>query len=385
MRKKFVSFLKGHVTIFNVYSYVLSTFVKFLRLFIHTDEKLILFVSYGGRYYNDSPRCIYQMMLDDPRFSGYKLYWGFIHPDSFEFIPNRVRIDSLKYFKIALKARCWITNVAIERGLNFTGKHTLYFHTTHGTIPKLSGYDDKLTMQFTKKFRYKYDISCAQSLYEKEKQLQMYALKDEQVIITGYPKNDILVNPSPSYVLSLRQKIGIPEGKVAILYAPTFRDNIYDDMKCDINFNRWHSILGDKYVILYRAHPVVANKTSFDSQSGFVVDCSEYPENCELMIAADMLISDYSGIFFEFGVQEKPMFCYAYDYEEYNAKRGLYMDVRKEIPGGTLGEDELLSYIKNGTKDQFLSELRSFKQKYIQEYGHSTESCVNIIYERIII
>ena len=101
------------------------------------------------------------------------------------------------------------------------------------------------------------------------------------------------------------------------------------------------------------------------------------------MIAADILISDYSGILTEFGIQEKPMFCYAYDYDDYVATRGLYFDVREDLPGGYMKEDELLDYIKNGDRQEIMKKVETFRNKYIQVFGHATDTCLDIIYKNI--
>jgi CDP-glycerol glycerophosphotransferase len=115
----------------------------------------------------------------------------------------------------------------------------------------------------------------------------------------------------------------------------------------------------------------------------FVKDVSSYPSNTDLLIASDILISDYSGIFFEFGVQDKPMFCYAYDYEEYTSIRPLYFDIRDELPGGRMNEEELLSYIKNGDQKEIMDKIYQFRSTYIQAYGDATEKSMDIIYNNI--
>ena len=154
-------------------------------------------------------------------------------------------------------------------------------------------------------------------------------------------------------------------------------------MVCPIDFKTWETILGKDYLVLFRAHPVVASNTKIDSSSGFILDMSGFPDNNTLMLAADVLISDYSGIFMEFGVQDKPMFCFAYDYDEYCNSRGLFFDIRKELPGGELKELELLDLIKNGDKERIMRQVNAFRQKYISVRGHATEKCVNKIYELI--
>lgn len=378
------SLIKKYTFLYKSYYYLVKLVVAIIKCFVKRDDKLILFVSYGGRYYNDSPKCIYEAMLKDKRFSGYSFIWAFIKPDEYDIPTRKVNINSISYFLTALKARCWVTNVSIERGLNFKGKHTFYFHTTHTTLPKLSGYDgEDFKTGVYSLYKIKYDCSCAQSLKEKELQKSMYDLRDDQILVSGYPKNDILCRYTEEQRNRIRTKLGIPDGKIVILYAPTYRDVYYGAMKCPVDFKKWESFLGENYVVLFRAHPVVANNTIIDSSTGFIYDESNYPDNSELMIAADILISDYSGIFFEYAVQKKPMFCYAYDYEDYIKHRQLYFDIRKMIPGGLMKEEDLLNTIKSGSYEIFESQWNQFRKDYVSEYGNATEKCLDTIFNNI--
>ena len=60
--------LKSSQFLYDVYYYVMSSILKLIGLFIKTDDKLILFNSYGGKKFDDSPRAIYEQMLEDKRF-----------------------------------------------------------------------------------------------------------------------------------------------------------------------------------------------------------------------------------------------------------------------------------------------------------------------------
>ena len=80
-KAKLIEKVKNSTIIYKVYHAVMSILVNSLKLFVKTDNKLILFVSYGGRYYNDSPKCIYETMKQDVRFKDYKLTWAFRNPD----------------------------------------------------------------------------------------------------------------------------------------------------------------------------------------------------------------------------------------------------------------------------------------------------------------
>ena len=214
-------------------------------------------------------------------------------------------------------------------------------------------------------------------------QKSMFHLSDEQVIVSGLPKNDILCNYSEQMRNDIRNRLGIPADKKAILYAPTYRDVKFGAMRCPVDFKHWESLLGKDFIVLFRAHPVVANETKIDSSTGFVFDVSSYPDNMELMIASDILISDYSGMFFEYGVQDKPMYCFAYDYDEYIKVRSLYFDIRDMIPGGHLVEEDLLETIKEGISKGDSALLKKFKEDYVAVYGNATEICLDVIYKNI--
>ena len=379
MKETLISLVKSNRIVYNCYYFFMNMVVRTLRLFVKPDDNLILFVSYGGRFFNDSPKCLYDKMKTDSRFVKYKLVWAFRKPSDFPGVENRIMIDSLAYFVTALKARCWITNVHIERGLDFKGKNTFYFNTSHTNIPKLSGVNVDLKNTFRPKAKTKCDFYCVQSDFEKK----LFGKDGKIVEAVGFPKNDILANYSEADRLEIRKRLGIPDGKIVILYAPTFREGYLSERDVQVDFKKWEKILGPDYIVFFRAHPVFACKVNLDVSSKFVIDMSSYINNNDLMIASDILISDYSGILTEFGIQEKPMFCYAYDYDDYVKTRGLYFDVREDLPGGYMSEDELLNYIKNGDRNEILEKVATFRQKYITVFGHATETCLDIIYRNI--
>lgn len=384
LKSNLINYVKKSKLLYSMYFIVGNFLLKAIKHFVKPQKNLILFVSYGGRHFNDSPYFLYKAMLKDRRFSNFEFVWAFREPQKFEIMRGeKIKIDSFKYYITALKARCWITNVMIERALEFKGKNTYYFHTTHGTLPKLSGRDISNSTIFDTKAKYHYDCSCAQSEYEAILQTKMFSMKRENILISGYPKNDILANITNNDSLKMKKKLGIDQSKTVILYAPTFRENTSYKMLPHVNFRVWKEIIGNEYIILYRAHPVVVNLANIDEGDGFVIDVSNYPDVNDLMIASDILISDYSGIFFDYAILNKHMFCYTYDYDEYMKSRGLYFDIRNELPGGSVTEIELFNIIKNTSKEEAISKTTAFRKKYACEYGHATEKCLENIYFNI--
>lgn len=359
----------------------MSGMVNVYKLFLKCDKNLILFVCYGGRHYSDSPRVIYEAMIKDERFSKYTIYWAFTAPEKYPFIPNRVNINSLRYFKIALKARCWVTNVIVERALNFTGIHTFYFHTTHGILCKLDGKDAIDSKNFKSLAACHFDCCLASSEFEKYVYAGMFGIPVNKMRVIGMPKNDILVNHTKEFRDEIRKKLRIPSGKKAILYAPTFREEANFKEVFDIDVKMWQDVLGMDYVLLYRAHPVVTSNKKNDSV--FFIDVTNYEVVEDILIAADILVSDYSGIIFDYCIMEKPIFLWTYDYDAYNKIRGLYFDIRKELPS-CKGQKELVSMIKNADLDKNVRDyVVPFRNKYETVYGNATAQSIDLIYSNI--
>jgi len=105
-------------------SFVFQLWGKFLK----TDKNTILFVSFMGKNFNDSPKVIYEYIKGNSEYSGFCCVWAFEHPEKFPELET-VKIDSMAYFKLVLKAKYWVTNTNIERGLRFKKKRNrLYEH-----------------------------------------------------------------------------------------------------------------------------------------------------------------------------------------------------------------------------------------------------------------
>lgn len=383
MGEKIIEYVKKHRFIYSSYYWIMTYFVNFLKLFVKPDDKLILFVVFGGKYYSDSPKCLYEAMLKDQRFCNYKMVWAFRNPNTFPEIENRIKIDTLKYFITALKARVWITNESVTRALKFKGKKSFYFCTTHTALPKYREFDPKKATSFTANGKIKYDCTCAQSEAEQIIQMKKFLLEKNDIAICGYPKNDAIANHTEQDVQKIRKKLGISdsEKRKILLYAPTYREKGQKALMID--FKKWKEKLGSEYLLLYRAHHSSTSVYEIKDYSEFITDVSAYPDNTELLIVADILISDYSGIFFEFGVQEKPMFCFAYDYDDYVKHRGFYVDPTEYLPGGKMDEDAFLDFFLSANQEMVMKKVNLFRGKYITEYGHAVEKSLNVIYNNI--
>lgn len=226
MKYKIINFVKYNKIIYQIYYLVASFFINILRLLVKTDNKIILFTSFAGRKYDDSPRILFEAMKRDERFNEYKFVWAFHNPSKYKIAGAQIiKTDCLKYFITALKARVWITNSSIERGLDFKGKNTFYLNTWHGTPLKKMGSDiSNINESFGKKIKHKWDIMNVQSDFEASVFSRAFEIPRNRYIKVGLPRNDILSNYTDGYKKQIKEKLGILDGKKIILYLPTFRE-----------------------------------------------------------------------------------------------------------------------------------------------------------------
>lgn len=224
----------------------------------------------------------------------------------------------------------------------------------HGTALKAIGSDESTTL-----FRECLDAYIVSSEMEQRSISETFKLSIDKVWITGLPKNDILVDKRSD--LSGREKI--------ILYAPTFRD---DGAKIklfpfvDMNFVELEALLErHNAVIELRLHinSVESIRNSNYITSDRIRFSNPYIESDSqlLLEKSSMLITDYSSIYLDFLLMDRPMLFIPYDYEEYNRVRGFLFPYFESTPGPkvTTGA-EFLDYLDRGLSDESIdSELRS--------------------------
>ena len=376
--------LKHNTVVQTIYRIVMGSAFRFLGLFLRTDEKLVLFNGHGFRY-NDSPRAIYEKMRELGMFdgeNGYRAIWALRDPEKYDIEgADKIELDTFAYFKTALRAKYWISCVNIERGLHFKKKKTVYLNTWHGASINLVGN----AVSRRKDFHFEHiNYFCINGEYERDIVIRDFNLRPEALISTGYPRNDALYAANADTVSRMRKLLGIPEGRRVLLYAPTWRDSTdggaSHKLAPPIDWQKWRERLGNEWVILLRTHPYTTElmNVSFDD---FVINCTEYPEINHLLIAADMLVSDYSSTLLDYSILEKPLACFGYDYEEYKAARGFYFDLEEVIPGGVVRtEDELLWRIEALDFEKECEMTKKFKNDHMEYGGAATLECINKVF-----
>ncbi|WP_437092884.1 bifunctional glycosyltransferase/CDP-glycerol:glycerophosphate glycerophosphotransferase [Streptomyces sp. enrichment culture] len=162
----------------------------------------------------------------------------------------------------------------------------------------------------------------------------------------GQPRTDPLHTATAADVAELREELGIPEGAVAVLYAPAHRDYRRTQRRL-LDLERVARRLGPRFVLLARTrHPLGA---PLADASGRVVDVTGHPSVASLCLASDALVTDYSPLMFDYAGLDRPIVLCADDREAYEAARGTYVDLWAFPPGAMAGsEDELIDVFATG-------------------------------------
>ena len=375
--------LKHNETISRLFRGTVSFIMRIWGLFVPIDPKLIIFSALSHRY-NDSPKAIYEYLINHSEYSGYKYLWAVEDPEGIA-IPGpaiKIKADTLKYFRYTLKAKYWVACVNIERSLKYKKRGCKYLNTWHGlsfnhignAVPGRNDFDYSNV-----------DYMCFESDYHKEILIRDLGAVERSMIPSGLPRNDTLYHTSPEEVKSLKEKLGLPGDKKIILYAPTWRDSTDNGqtyaIKPPISINYWEEELDPQYILLLRTHHYTTKLLGIEFNS-FIRDFSSYPDINDLFKVSDILISDYSACIGDFSILERPIICFAYDYEEYKKKRGLYLDLEKAMPSGVKRtEKEVVEHILTMDETVECDKTRiMIKNKLTYYGGNATEMCIKKLF-----
>jgi CDP-glycerol glycerophosphotransferase len=183
---------------------------------------------------------------------------------------------------------------------------------------------------------------------------------DGPILETGQPRNDILSSPERDAVrTATRARLGIEPGRRVVLYAPTHREGIAELESAPFDLGRAADALGESGVILVRFHRLHFDTPTRPAEPHpRVHDVTSYPDIRDLYLAADLLITDYSSVMFDFAVTGKPMFFYMFDLASYRDDlRGFYFDLEAEAPGPVLTtEDDLIAALGDAVRVAAASE-----------------------------
>ncbi|MFD8795359.1 bifunctional glycosyltransferase/CDP-glycerol:glycerophosphate glycerophosphotransferase [Streptomyces vinaceus] len=199
----------------------------------------------------------------------------------------------------------------------------------------------------------------------------------------GYPRNDAFHRATSQDVTALRERLGIPPGSTAVLYAPTHRD--YRRSRPEhLDFERVLRDLGPRFTILARTHLTYADAPAQPVHHPRLIDVSGHPSVEELCLASDALVTDYSSLMFDYAALDRPIVIHADDWEAYEAARGTYFDLRTCPPGAIARtEDELVDIFTTGHwRGSRSAQLRAaFRSRFCSyDDGHAAERVVRRVF-----
>lgn len=357
--------------------------LKYLYFYIFnkTNNEMIIFEAYMGRSFSCSPKAIYMELLKDKKYKNYKFIWAFKEPEKYKFLKRKrntviIKYASSKYYRYYSKAKYWITNSRLPEVIK-KRKNQVYVQCWHGTPLKKLGYDISVVggnamnsiNDIRKKYkndskRYNYIISP--SHFCTNKFISAFNLQRKNIIKEiGYPRDDYLINYAVKDANRIKSKLKIPLDKKIILYAPTWRDNEHESgigytYQLNLDFNKLREKYSEKYIILFKSHYFISNYIDLSKYKGFVYNVSDYSDINDLYIISDLLITDYSSVFFDYANLKKPIIFYMYDLDEYKTKlRDFYIDL-SELPGPIARTQKKLQKEIDG--------IESYEKRYLKKY-----------------
>ncbi|MCJ0967276.1 bifunctional glycosyltransferase family 2 protein/CDP-glycerol:glycerophosphate glycerophosphotransferase [Mammaliicoccus sciuri] len=370
----------------------------------NVDDKLIVFETFGGKNYSDSPKYIYEYMLKN--YPDYKYVWILKNPSKSEIPGNPLKIKkgSLEYYKAYSKAKVWVNNARLPLALNKKDNQK-YIQTWHGTPLKRLANDMKVvrmpgttTPQYKRNFHMetsRWDYLVSPNHYSSEIFESAFWMDEERVLEIGYPRNDLLVTHAndEELISKIRENVNIPEGKKVLMYAPTWRDDEFIKkgqylFELKINLENLYESIGDEYVILLRMHYLISNAIDLSGYENFAIDVSDYDDISELYLITDALITDYSSVMFDFGILKRPQFFFAYDIEKYDKDlRGFYLDYVNDLPGPIFEDPfDLADSLKDVDliKESYQDKIDEFYERFCSlEHGESSKYIGELINEEI--
>jgi teichoic acid glycerol-phosphate primase len=214
---------------------------------------------------------------------------------------------------------------------------------------------------------------------------EAFGVSSDNILHLGIPRTDFFYEEKTKKKVkaNLYQKYPGFRDKKVILYAPTYRDGNLKSDNIHLDVNRMYEKLKSDFILLIKTHPAVKSNNVQDLHPGFVYNFSTYRHMNHLLLIADILITDYSSIPFEYALLQKPMIFFPYDYEAYKEERGLIEDYINVVPGPVVFDtDEVIELIRS---NRFSTDLIcEFSNKWnANSNGQSSKQLVTYILSKL--
>ncbi|SDP44830.1 CDP-glycerol glycerophosphotransferase, TagB/SpsB family [Streptomyces sp. cf386] len=348
------------------------------------DENLAVYCAYWGRGYVCNPAAIHAKARElAPHLRSVFL----VEADQEHTVPQDVEyavIGSRAYWDVLARAKYLINNANFADAV-VKREGSVHLSTQHGTPLKKMGADQSTypvvaaaTGSFAKLLARvdRWDYNLTANRHSTEMWESAYPSAHEPLEY-GYPRNDVYYTATAADVARVRRELGIPEGKKALLYAPTHRD-YSTGFETSLDLAALCEEIGDEYVVLLRAHYFYDQGAA--RGTGRIIDVTGHRSAEDVCLAADALITDYSSIMFDYANLDRPIVVYADDWDVYRELRGVYFDLMEAPPGRVARTPgELAAVFRDGSwADEEAGALRAaFRERFCQfDDGQSAERVV---------
>lgn len=198
----------------------------------------------------------------------------------------------------------------------------------------------------------------------------------------GTPRNDMLINTDDTMINEIRSKINISKGKKLVLFAPTYRkimDNYFNDsvaimygIDSEKVCNALKTRFGGEWEFAIRYHPCVTNRDQFDLDG--MLDLTDYEDVQDLLLVADVLITDFSSIMWDFMLTKKPCFIFAVDMVHYIKTSNIYIPISEWPFPKADNNDVLINNIIHFDREKYLKDCtKHYEQLGGCENGNATQ------------
>ncbi|TPQ20196.1 bifunctional glycosyltransferase/CDP-glycerol:glycerophosphate glycerophosphotransferase [Streptomyces sporangiiformans] len=312
-----------------------------------------VFSSHGGREYGCNPGALEDAFR--AHAPGIRTAW-IAAPEHHHTVPTptrKLRPDTAAYWTALARSRYLVGNVPFDRRL-VKRRRQIMVQTQHGTPLTHMGLDLRehpataRDTDFAELLRGadQWDY-CLSGNRHSTLVWERAFPSDYTTLEFGSPRNDVFQRATSVDVARLRETLGIPEGKIAVLYAPAHRA-YRRSQRSTLDLERVLRRLGPRFVLLTRAHHAYGPPLTPQS-AGRLIDVSEHPSIETLCLASDVLVTDYSSLMFDYAGLDRPIVIHADDWETYEAAHGTYIDLHTFPPGAVArNEDELIDIFATG-------------------------------------
>ena len=356
------------------------------------DRKKVVFSSYYGRGYSDSPKAIAEELIRSGE--DLKLRWIVKDADEAGTLPEQIRpvpLHGVRRVYEMSTAGFWVDNCRKYERRKRRGQK--YLQTWHGFALKRIEKDaaDSLDPEYVSGSRRdaaQTDLMVSGSEFMGRLYRDSFWY-DGEIAMYGTPRNDIFFAEDTGIPRKVHDFFSLPQGRRLLLYAPTFRaDHTTDCYGLDAQgiLQACEERFGGEWTALIRLHPNVAGKSEglFAYDGGRIIDATAYADMQELLVAADLLITDYSSSMFDYALQGKPCVQFATDLEQYRADRNFYFELDGLPFPMAQSNEELKAQIRSFDEETYANEWKKFKQEQgIMEDGKASSRCADWILQHM--